>query len=111
MLIFKIVHKDRKIIIASNIERNYETFREINNIKRFLKQVKLVKKITFNGIKLMKILKVTMLSLKYVEKNRRTRNKLKLKIFIRTCGFYRRTLIGLTGLLWQSLLGQTGLLE
>ena len=79
VLIFKIVQKDRKIIIASNIERKYETFREINNIKRFLKQVKLVKKITFNGIKLMKILKVTMLSLKYVEKNRRTRNKLNSK--------------------------------
>ena len=68
VLIFKIVLKDWKIVIASNIERKYETFREINNIKRFLKQVKLVKKITFNGIKLMKILKVTMLSLKYVEK-------------------------------------------
>ena len=79
VLIFKIVQKDRKIIIASNIERKYETFREINNIKRFLKQVKLVKKITFNGIKLMKILKVTMLSLKYIEKNRRTRNKLNSK--------------------------------
>ena len=59
----------------------------------------------------MKIFKVTILSLKYVEKNRRTRNKLKIKVFITNRGFCRQTLIGITGLLWQSLLGQTGLLE
>ena len=45
----------------SNIDRKYELFREINKINRFLKQVKLVKHITLNSIKLMKIFKVTML--------------------------------------------------
>ena len=40
----------------------------MNKIKCFLKQVKLVKNITFNSIKLIKIFRVTMLSLKYVEK-------------------------------------------
>ena len=45
----------------SNIDRKYELFREINKINRFLKQVKLVKHITLNSIKFMKIFKVTML--------------------------------------------------
>ena len=57
-----------KIITVSNIERKCEPFREIKKIKCFLKQVKLVTNITSNGIKLMKIIKVTMMSLKYVEK-------------------------------------------
>ena len=56
-----------------NIERKYEPRREINKIKRLLKQVKLVKNIIFNSIKLMKVFRVTMPSLKYVEKSRRTR--------------------------------------
>ena len=59
----------------------------------------------------MKIFEVTMPITKYVEKNRRTRNKLKIKVFITNRGFCRQTFIGLTGLLWQSLLRQTGLLE
>ena len=52
--------KDWEMITVSNTESNYEPFREISKIKRFLKQVKLVKNITFNGIKLMKIFKVAM---------------------------------------------------
>ena len=44
-------------------------------------------------------------------KNRKTRNKLKIKVFITNRGFCWQILIGLTGLLWQSLLGKTGLLE
>ena len=59
----------------------------------------------------MKIFEVTMLISKYVEKNRRTRSKLKIKVFIANRGFCRQALIGLTGLLWQSLLRQTSLLE
>ena len=59
----------------------------------------------------MKIFKVTMLSLKHVEKNKKIWNKLKIKVFITNPGPWRQTLIGLTVLLWQSLLGQTGLLE
>ena len=59
----------------------------------------------------MKIFEVTMLTSKHLEKNRRTRNKLKIKVFITKPGFCRQTLIGLTGLLWQSLLRQAGLLE
>ena len=59
----------------------------------------------------MKIFKVTMLSLKYVDKIRRTRNKLKIKVFMTNRGFCRQTLIGLASLLWQSLLGETGLLK
>ena len=55
--------------------------------------------------------KVTMLSLEYVEKNRKTRNKSKIKVFITNRRLCRETLIRLTGLLEQSLLGQTGLLE
>ena len=35
----------------------------------------------------------------------------KKSFFITNCGFCRQTLIGLTGLLWQSLLGHSGLLE
>ena len=58
----------------------------------------------------MKIFKVTMLSLKYVEKNKRNRNNVKIKVFITNRGFCRKT-IELTGLLWQSLLGQAGLLR
>ena len=54
VLIFKIVLKDWKIITISNIGRKYEPCREINKIKRFLKQAKLVKNITFNSIKLIK---------------------------------------------------------
>ena len=54
--------------------------------------------------------KVTMLSLEYVEKNRKTRNKSKIKVFITNRRLCRETLIRLTGLLGQSLLGQTGLL-
>ena len=50
------------------MEHKYEPFREINKIEHFLKQVKLVKNIAFNSTKLMKIFKVTMLSLIYVEK-------------------------------------------
>ena len=111
VLTFKIVLKDWKIAIASNKERKYELFREINRIKLFLKQVKLVKNITFNSIKLMKIFNVTMLSLKYAEKNRKTRNKLTIKVFIINHGFCRRTWRELMGLLWQSLLRETGLSE
>ena len=58
----------------------------------------------------MKIFRATMLSLKYVEKSRRTKNKLKIKVFITNRGFCRQTFTGLTALLWQSLLEQTGLL-
>ena len=58
----------------------------------------------------MKLFKVTMLSLKYVEKNRRAKTKLKIKDFITNRGFCRKTLIGLTDLLWQSLSGQISLL-
>ena len=68
MLIFKTIQKNGKNITVSNIECKYEPFREIKKIKCSLKQVRLVKNITSNGIKLMKIFKVTMLSLKYVEK-------------------------------------------
>ena len=68
MLTFKIVLKDWKIITLSNIEHTYEPCTKMNQIKHFLKQVKLVKNITFNSIKLIKIFRVTMLSLKYVEK-------------------------------------------
>ena len=96
VLIFKIVLKDWKIITVSNIERKYEPCREINKIKRFLKQVKLVNNITLNSIKLMKIFRVTMLSLKYVEKSRRTRNKLKIKGFITNRGFCRQIFKRLT---------------
>ena len=97
MLIFKIVLKDWKVITISNIEQKYEPFREINKIKRFLKQVKLVKNITLNSIKLIKIFKETMLRLKYVEKkNRRARSKLKIKVFIKNRGFCRQTSIKLT---------------
>ena len=84
---------------------------EKNKIRCFLKQVKLVNNITLNSIKLIKIFRVTMLSLKYVEKSRTTRNKLKIKDFITNRGFCRQTFTWLTGLLRQSLLGQTGLLE
>ena len=112
MLIFKIVLKDWEIITVSNTDCKYDPFIEINKIKRFLKQVKLVKNITLHSIKLMKIFKLTMLNLKYVEQNRRTVSKLMIKVFITNRGFCRQTLIGLTGLLWQfSLLGQTCLLE
>ena len=110
MLIFKTVLNDWKIITVSNIERKYKPCREINKIKRFLKQVKLAKNITFNNIKSMKIFRITILSLKYVEKCRRTRNNLKIKVFITNRGFCRQTFAGLTGLLWQSLLKQTDLL-
>ena len=55
----------------------------------------------------MKIFEVTMLISKYIEKNRWTRNKLNIKVFITNRGFCKQTLIGLTGLLWQSLLRQT----
>ena len=41
------------------------------------------------------ISEVTIPSLKYVEK--RTRNKLKIKVFVIKRGFYRQTLLGLTG--------------
>ena len=58
----------------------------------------------------MKIFKVTMLTLKCVEKTE--------ELQIKNQSFYnkpnkptREILIGLAGLLWQSLLGQTGLLE
>ena len=71
MLIFNIVLKDWKVIIISNTEQKYEPFREINKIKRFLKQVKLVKNITLNSIKLIKIFKEIMLRLKYVEKKKK----------------------------------------
>ena len=64
VLIFKILLKDWKIITVSNKERKYEPFWEINKIKCFLKQVKLA----INSINLMKIFKVTTLSLKYVDK-------------------------------------------
>ena len=59
----------------------------------------------------MKIFKVNMLSLKHVEKNWMTKNKLKIKVFIRNHGFWRQTSVGLISLLWQSLLGQRGFLE
>ena len=99
VLIFKIVLKYWKIITVCSIEHKYEPFREINKIKRFLKQVKLVKNITLNSIKLIKIFKEIMLRLKYVEKkkkNRRTRSKLKIKVFIKNRGFCRQTSIKLT---------------
>ena len=111
LLIFKIVLKDWKTITVSNIESKYEPCKEIHKIKRYLKQVKLVKNITFNSIKLMKIFRVTMLSLKYAEESRRTRNKINIKVFKTNRGFWRQTLTGLMGLLWQILLGQAGLLE
>ena len=38
-------------------------------------------------------------------------SKLKIKVFKTNHGFCRQTFTGLTGLLWQSLLRQTGLLE
>ena len=71
VLIFKIVLTEWKIITAFNIDGKCKPFREINKIKRFLKQVKLLTNITCNSIKLMKIFKSTMLNLKYIEKNRR----------------------------------------
>ena len=108
MPIYKIVPKDWKIITLSNIEHKSEPCRET---KSFLKQVKLVKNITFNTIKLMKIFKVSMLHLRYMEKSRRTRTKLKIKFCTTNCEFCRQTFTGPTGLLWQSLLGQTGSLE
>lgn len=52
------------MITVSNTQCKYEPFREISKIKCFLKQVKLVNNITFNGIKLMKIFKVGMSNLK-----------------------------------------------
>ena len=52
------------MITVSNTQCKYEPFREISKIKCFLKQVKLVNNITFNGIKLMKIFKVAMSNLK-----------------------------------------------
>ena len=99
VLIFKIVLKDWKIVTASIIEHKYEPCKEITKIKRFLKQVKLVKNITFNSFKLIKIFKVTMLSSKYVEESRRTRNKLKIKFYITNRGFCRQTFAGLMGVL------------
>ena len=51
------------MITASNTERKYQPFREIDKIKHLLKQVKLVNNITFNSIKLMKIFKVIVSSL------------------------------------------------
>ena len=99
MLILKIVLKHCKIIPVSNVERKYEPCSEINKIKCFLKQTNLVNNITLNSIKLMKIFRVTMLSLKYVEKSRRTRNKLKIKGFITNRRFCRQTYTGLMGLL------------
>ena len=110
VLIFKIVLKDWKIITVSNIEQKYEPCREINKMRCFLQQGKLVNNITLNSIKSMKIFRVTILSLKYVGKSRRTSNKLKIIVFITNCGFCRQTFTGLMGLLWQSLLGQTSLL-
>ena len=59
----------------------------------------------------MKIFEVTMLISKYLEKNRRTRKQIENQSFITNRGHCRQTLIGLTGLLWQSLLRQTDLLE
>ena len=99
VLIFKIVLKDWIIATASNIERIYEPCREINKIKRFLKQVELVKNITFNSIKLMKMFKVTMLSLKYVEESRNIKNRLKIKFYITNRGFCWQAFAGLTGVL------------
>ena len=78
------------------MECRYEPCREI---KLFLKQVKLIKNITFNRIRLMKIFRVTMLSLKYVEKSIRTRNKLKIKVFVINRGFGRQIFTGGTVLL------------
>ena len=78
VLIFKIVLKEWKIITVCNIDCKYESFTETNKIKHFFKQLKLVKNISLNSIKLTKIFKVTMLSLKYIEKNRRTSKKLKI---------------------------------
>ena len=49
VLIFKIVLKDWKIVPVSSIERKYEPCREISKTKRFPKQVRLVKNITFNS--------------------------------------------------------------
>lgn len=60
------------MITVSNIKCKYEQFREMTNIKLcFLNQLKLVKNIIFNSIKVMKIFKLTMPSLKSVEKLRR----------------------------------------
>ena len=64
----------------------------------------------------MKIFDVTMLMPTYVEKNRKTRNKLKIKVFIKNRRFCRQTLIELTSLLGRAVLpkqvlpGQTDLL-
>ena len=55
-------------VLCFKIERKYESCREKSKIKRFLNQVKLVKNINLNSFKLMKIFRVTMLSLKYFEK-------------------------------------------
>ena len=68
MVIFKIVVKNWKLITVCNNECNYELFRDTSNIKCFLKQEKMVNNITFNGIKLMAIFKITISYLKYVEK-------------------------------------------
>ena len=87
------------MITVSNIECKYEQFREMTNIKLcFLNELKLVKNIVFNSIKVMKIFKVTMPSLKSVEKLR-ARNKLKIKVFVTKRGFCRQTSLGLTSLL------------
>ena len=62
--IFKIVLKDWEIITVSNIKHKYEPCKEINKIKYFLKQVKLVKSITLNSIKIIKIFRVIIAKLK-----------------------------------------------
>ena len=83
----------------------------MNKMKRSLKQVKLVDNITLNNMKLIKMFRITMLSLKYFYKSKNNRNQLRIKGFITNRGFCRQIFTGLRGLLWQSLLGQTSLLE
>ena len=63
------------------MQRKYEPFREINEIKCFLKEVNLVKNITFNSIKLMKIFKETMQSLKYIEKKQKDQKQIENQSF------------------------------
>lgn len=87
------------MITVSNIECKYGQFREMTNFTLcFLNQVKSVKSIVFNSIKVMKIFELTMPSLKSVEKLR-ARNKLKIKVFVTKRGFCRQTSLGLTSLL------------
>ena len=111
VFVLKVTQKDWKMTTASNKECKCKQWREVNKMERFLKQLQLVKNVTFNSIISMKMLKVIMSILKQVENIRRTVNKLKTEVSVMTGGFCEQTFLGLTGLLWQSLLGQAGFLE